>query len=187
MAQRRLQSTEAELETAFCGDLKQLKKEGNFLAKLWCQGTEQTLAAQLAAAEATFFKKKEKGTLFENREMICLKNIKSLMGLVMFYAGFSRFYQMMGSTAALMISLGGLKNQFAIGWLVQDGACGKATSQTTLTEASQQTEEVGAKTQQVEGRYHGYNFRQPSIRDLKFDKSFLGETKLTGSQFSHFA
>ena len=64
VAQRRLQSTEAELETAFCGDLKQLKKEGNFLAKLWSQGTEQTLAAQLAAAEATFFKKKEKGTLF---------------------------------------------------------------------------------------------------------------------------
>ena len=76
MAQRRLQSTEAELETAFCGDLKQLKKEGNFLAKLWSQGTEQTLAAQLAAAEATCFKKKKK------REMICLKNIKSLMGLV---------------------------------------------------------------------------------------------------------
>ena len=107
------------------------------------------------------------------------------MGLVMFYAGFPGFIRWW-VLAALMISLGGLKNQFAIGWLVQDGPL-KATSQTTLTEASQQTEEVGAKTQQVEGGYHGYNFRQPSIRDLKFDKSFLGETKLTGSQSSHFA
>lgn len=34
VAQRRLQSTEAELETAFCGDLKQLKKEGNFLGQV---------------------------------------------------------------------------------------------------------------------------------------------------------
>lgn len=96
--------------------------------------------------------------------MICLKKHQILDGIGDVLCWFSRFYQMMGSTAALMISLGGLKNQFAIGWLVQDGACGKATSQTTLTEASQQTEEVGPKTQQVEGGYHGYNFRQPSIR-----------------------
>lgn len=34
VAQRRLQSTEAELETAFCGDLKQLKKEGDFLGQV---------------------------------------------------------------------------------------------------------------------------------------------------------
>ena len=85
----------------------------------------------------------------------------------------------MGLVAALMISLGAERWKPICHWLVGPRWSLRKGHFPDDLDWSIPTDWGGeAQTQQVEGGYHGYNFRQPTIRDLKFDKSFFGWNKI---------